>query len=68
MEFAFGFASVVMIISLLTFIRTQKTLGNNWNLSPFLHIENKRRTLFEIITYAASLAVIPFIILLGFKL
>jgi POT family proton-dependent oligopeptide transporter len=62
-NFAFGFASVVMIISLLTFIRTQKTLGTI-GISPLLHIENKRRTLFEIITYAASLAVIPFIILL----
>jgi len=60
---AFGFASIVMMISLLTFVRTQKTLGNI-GLSPLLHIENKRRTLFEIITYAASIAVIPLIILL----
>jgi len=60
---AFGFASIVMMISLLTFIRTQKTLGNI-GISPLLHIENKKRTLFEIITYAASIAVIPLIILL----
>ncbi|HWY12099.1 MAG TPA: peptide MFS transporter [Bacteroidia bacterium] len=60
---AFGFASVVMIISLLTFIRTQKSLGSI-GVSPLLNINVTRRKMFELATYCASLAVIPFIILL----
>ncbi|MBC7862796.1 MAG: peptide MFS transporter [Bacteroidia bacterium] len=60
---AFGFASVVMVISLLTFIWTQKSLGPI-GLSPLLKFTVTRRKVLEYITYAASLAVIPFIILL----
>lgn len=60
---AFGFASIVMMISLLTFIRTQKSLGPI-GLSPLMNINVTRRRVFEMITYAASIAVIPFIILL----
>ena len=60
---AFGLASVVMVISLLTFIRTQKSLGSI-GISPLLHFEKKKKTIFEVITYVASIAVIPLIILL----
>src|SRR3989344_6905465 len=60
---AFGFASIVMMISLLTFVRTQKSLGPI-GLSPLMNINVTRRRVFEMITYVASIAVIPFIILL----
>lgn len=60
---AFGLASIVMIVSLLTFVRTQKSLGPI-GLSPLMNINVTRRKVFEFATYAASLAVIPFIILL----
>ncbi len=60
---AFGLASIVMIISLLTFIRTQNSLGNI-GISPLLHFEKKKKTIFEVVTYTVSIAVIPLIILL----
>ncbi len=60
---AFGFASVVMIISLLTFIRTQKSLGPI-GLSPLLNLKDTKKRVFEYATYIASIAVIPLIILL----
>ncbi|MGV3698068.1 peptide MFS transporter [Flavobacterium sp.] len=62
-NYAFGFAAVVMIISLLTFTQTQKKLGHI-GLSPLAEVEpNKRKTL-EIVTYIGSLALIPVIILM----
>lgn len=60
---AFGLASIVMIVSLLTFVKTQKSLGPI-GLSPLLKYAPSKRKIVEIITYAGSLAVIPFIILL----
>ena len=57
---AFGFASVVMIISLLTFTRTQKSLGQI-GLSPLADMEPRKRKTYEIITYIGSLAVLPLI-------
>src|ERR1035437_1206762 len=60
---AFGFAAIVMCISLLTFVWTQKSLGSI-GISPLLNINSTKRKSFEIITYVASLAVIPLIILL----
>jgi len=60
---AFGFAAIVMVISLLTFVQTQKSLGDI-GISPLLDVEPKKRKTYEIITYLASIAVIPFIILL----
>lgn len=60
---AFGFASIVMIVSLLTFIRTQKSLGDI-GVSPLLNINANKRWMFELATYAGSLIAIPFIILL----
>ena len=60
---AFGLAAIFMIISLLTFVWTKKSLGSI-GISPLLHIESKKRKTFEYITYVGSLALIPIIILL----
>nr|WP_314835407.1 peptide MFS transporter [uncultured Flavobacterium sp.] len=60
---AFGFAAVVMVISLLTFVRTQKSMGEI-GISPLLNLEIKKRKTYEYITYIGSLAIIPIIILL----
>jgi POT family proton-dependent oligopeptide transporter len=60
---AFGFAALVMVISLLTFVQTQKSLGQI-GLSPLLEISDSKRKAYEIITYIASLVVIPIIMLL----
>lgn len=59
----FGFAAVVMIISLLTFTQTQKTLGPI-GLSPLPHIETSKRKMWEILTYAGSLVIVPVIIVM----
>ncbi|WP_317897052.1 peptide MFS transporter [Aurantibacillus circumpalustris] len=57
---AFGFASIVMMISLLTFTRTQKSLGNI-GISPIAHLDPKRRKFLEYTTYIGSLAILPLI-------
>lgn len=59
-NYAFGFAAVVMIVSLLTFTQTQKTLGVI-GLSPLAHLEKSKRRKFEIATYLGSLIIIPVI-------
>ncbi len=59
-NFAFGFAAVVMIISLLTFTQTQKSLGQI-GLSPLADLEHSKRRTLEIITYLGSLVIIPII-------
>ena len=60
---AFGFAAVVMVISLLTFVQTQKSLGSI-GISPLLDIEPSKRKMYEVLTYVGSLAIIPLIILM----
>ena len=62
-NFAFGFAAIVMVISLLTFTQTQKSLGEI-GLSPLLHLKKPKRRFIEIATYIGSLAIIPAIILM----
>jgi POT family proton-dependent oligopeptide transporter len=62
-NFAFGFAAIVMLISLLTFTQTQKSLGEI-GLSPLLHLKKTKRRFIEIATYIGSLAIIPAIILM----
>ena len=62
-NFAFGFASIVMIVSLLTFTQTQKSLGEI-GLSPLLHLNKNKRRTYEILTYIGSILVIPVIILM----
>ncbi|MCF6129172.1 peptide MFS transporter [Flavobacterium sp. AS60] len=59
----FGFAAVVMIISLLTFTQTQKSLGPI-GLSPLVTIENSKKKVLEIATYIGSLLIIPVIIIM----
>jgi POT family proton-dependent oligopeptide transporter len=56
---AFGLAAIVMTISLLTFIFTQKKLGPI-GLSPFKD-ENKKRKWYEYAVYLGSLLIIPVI-------
>lgn len=60
---AFGFAAVVMIISLLTFVQTQKSLGEI-GLSPLQNLETSKRKTYEYITYIGSILVVPVVILL----
>lgn len=62
-NYAFGFAAVVMVISLLTFIQTQKSLGEI-GLSPLKNLDTSKRKKYEIITYIGSLALIPIIIMM----
>ena len=59
-NYAFGFAAIVMIISLLTFIQTQKSLGEI-GLSPLANVPSSKRKMLEIGTYLASLLIIPVI-------
>ena len=59
----FGFAAIVMIISLLTFTQTQKSLGSI-GLSPLGHLENSKRKLLENVTYLGSLLIVPLIIIM----
>lgn len=60
---AFGFAAVVMVISLLTFTQTQKSLGEI-GLSPLAHLDKNKRMLRETLIYIGSLAVIPIIMMM----
>ncbi|AOW08386.1 peptide MFS transporter [Flavobacterium gilvum] len=62
-NYAFGFASIVMIISLLTFIQTQKSMGDI-GLSPLLHLDNAKRKILEISTYVGSILIIPVIMIM----
>ena len=59
----FGFAALVMIISLLTFTKTQKSLASI-GLSPLEHLEVSRKRLLENITYLGSILVIPIVIIM----
>ena len=59
----FGFAAIVMIISLSTFTQTQKTLSSI-GLSPLKEVETSKRKVLEIATYLGSLLVIPVIIIM----
>lgn len=59
----FGFAALVMIISLLTFTQTQKSLGDI-GLSPLMNLEESKRKLYEILTFLGSLAIVPIIIIM----
>lgn len=59
----FGFAAVVMIVSLLTFTQTQKSLGSI-GLSPLKELVDTKRKQLEIATYLGSLIIIPVIIIM----
>jgi POT family proton-dependent oligopeptide transporter len=58
---AFGLAAVVMVISLVTFVWTQKSLSSIGR-SPLLHLPDNRRKIYEYLTYILSLAIVPIII------
>lgn len=62
-NYAFGFAAIVMVISLLTFTQTQKSLGEI-GLSPLANLDKSKRKVYEVVTYVGSLALIPIIILM----
>jgi POT family proton-dependent oligopeptide transporter len=57
---AFGFAAVVMVVSLLTFTQTQKSLGDI-GLSPLKDAPTGKRKRLEVVTYIGSLLIIPVI-------
>ena len=59
----FGFAALVMIISLLTFTQTQKSLGPI-GLSPLGYMNTSKRKAFELATFVGSLLILPIIILM----
>ncbi len=63
---AFGLAAVVMVISLLTFVNTQKSLADIGK-SPLLALPKSTKKLYEMLTYLGSLAVIPLIMLMVSK-
>ncbi|MGZ4099895.1 MAG: peptide MFS transporter [Bacteroidia bacterium] len=63
---AFGLAAIVMIVSLLTFTNTQKSLADI-GLSPLQYLDQKRRRMYEYATYAGSLAIIPIIMIMVSK-
>ena len=63
---AFSLAGIVMLISLLIFIFTQRTLGPI-GLSPLkdkVGMTSGKRTMIEVFVYLGSLIVIPFILIL----
>ena len=59
-NYAFGFASIVMVISLLTFTQTQKSLGQI-GLSPLLALDKSKRRFMEMATYIGSLVIVPIV-------
>lgn len=60
---AFGLASIVMFVSLLTFTQTQKSLGDI-GLSPLSGLESGKRRMYEWITYVGSVLIIPLVMLM----
>ena len=60
---AFGISAIFMVVSLVTFEWTKKSLGLI-GISPLLKFEPKKRKTYEFITYFSSLALIPIIILM----
>jgi POT family proton-dependent oligopeptide transporter len=59
----FGFAALVMVISLLTFTKTQKSLASI-GLTPLGHLEVSRKKLLENLTYLGSILIIPIVIIM----
>lgn len=60
---AFGLAAIVMIISLLTFTQTQKSLGSI-GLSPLANVSSGKKKLLEWSTYIGSILIIPIIMIM----
>lgn len=57
---AFGFAAIVMLVSLLTFVKTQKSMGDI-GVSPLATMDSSKRRTYEIATYVGSLVIIPIV-------
>lgn len=62
-SYAFFAAAVVMLIGLVTFVFTQKSLGPIGD-SPLLHLPTSKRTIKEIIVYIGALISIPLIFIM----
>lgn len=60
---AFGLAGIVMTISLLTFVFTQKSLATI-GISPLLHLDNSKRKIYEYATYIGTILAIPLIMVM----
>lgn len=60
---AFSLAGIVMIIGLLTFVFTQKSLGPI-GLSPILDKPKNKRMLYEILVFVGSIISLPIILML----
>jgi len=60
---AFSLAGIVMIIGLITFMFTKKTLGPIGD-SPLLHLAPKKRKLRETLVFVGSLICIPLILIM----
>lgn len=63
---AFGLAAIVMVVSLLTFTQTQKSLAAIGN-SPLLHHTAQKRRTYEYLTFAGSLVLIPIMMIMVSK-
>lgn len=63
---AFGLAAIVMVVSLLTFTQTQKSLGQI-GVSPLLHLEASKKKTYEYLTYFGSIVIIPIIMIMVSK-
>lgn len=63
---AFGLAAIVMMVSLLTFVRTQKSLASIGN-SPLLHLAPQKKRLYELLTFAGSIVLIPLVVMMVSK-
>jgi len=63
---AFGFAAIVIVISLITFYFTKKTLANI-GLPPKYISEDKSKKWYEYFVYGGSLLIIPIIIVMVSK-
>ncbi|MBL7885470.1 MAG: peptide MFS transporter [Flavobacterium sp.] len=57
---AFGLAGIVMTISLLTFVFTQKSMADI-GVSPLLKLDASKRKLYEYATYVGTIVAIPLI-------
>lgn len=62
-SYAFLAAAIVMIIGLITFVLTKKSLGPIGD-SPLLHLNSTKRTTKEILVYAGALISIPLIFIM----
>jgi POT family proton-dependent oligopeptide transporter len=60
---AFGLAGIVMTISLLTFVFTQKSMADI-GISPLLHLNTSKRKLYEYATYIGTIVAIPLIMVM----